>query len=81
MNKKVKILEYLIANFNDGRRKGFYCLAVNLICFPDLEKSMKRIVTEIDKSGMDKIKKIKCIIELFESIAEKKKIELKLRKQ
>jgi hypothetical protein len=81
LDEKVNILEFLIANYNDGRKKSFYCLAVNLISLPDLENIIERIDNEINKQGMDKIKKIKLVIELFESIAKKKNIELKLRKQ
>lgn len=80
INKKVKILEFLIKNYNDGKRKGFYCLAVNLISLLDLENIMKKINNEMNKPGMDKIKNIKSVIELIESVAKKNKIELKLRK-
>ncbi|MBN1499605.1 MAG: DUF3795 domain-containing protein [Spirochaetes bacterium] len=31
LDEKVLILERLISDYNDGRKKGFYCLAVNLL--------------------------------------------------
>jgi hypothetical protein len=81
INRKVKILEYCIANYNDGKRKNFFCLAVNLFSLPDLENIMDRIDKEINNKDMDKTEKIKSIIALFESIAKKNNIELKLRRK
>jgi hypothetical protein len=80
LNKKIKILELLIKNYNDGRRKGFYCIAVNLIQLNELEQMMKRIDQEIEKQDLDLKGKINLIAELIESTAKKEKIELKLRK-
>jgi hypothetical protein len=80
INKKVEILEFLIKNYNDGKRKNFYCLAVNLFSLPDLESIIQRIDCEINQLSVDKKKRIELVIELFESIAKTNNIELKLRK-
>ncbi|WP_340148055.1 DUF3795 domain-containing protein [Amedibacterium intestinale] len=29
--EKIQILSYLLSNYNDGRRKNFFCIAVNLL--------------------------------------------------
>jgi hypothetical protein len=80
LDRKVKILGVLIDNYNDGKRKNFYCLAVNLLDLTDLENIMKKIENEINRPGLDQKQKIKSVVELFESIAEKNNIELVLRK-
>jgi hypothetical protein len=79
-NRKVEILDFLIENYNDGRRKNFYCLAVNLFSLPDLESIIQRIDSEINQLSIDKKKRIELVIELFESIAKINNIQLKLRK-
>jgi hypothetical protein len=79
LNEKVKILEYLIANYDDGRKKGFYCIGVNLLDLSDLKEIMKE-EKKVKNESIDTKEKIKSIVDLFNSIAEGKKIELKLRK-
>jgi hypothetical protein len=80
LNKKIKILELLIKNYNDGRRKSFYCIAVNLIKLNKLEQIMEKIDQEIKEQDLDLKDKINLMVELIESTAKKEKIELKLRK-
>jgi hypothetical protein len=80
LNEKVKILEFLIDNYNDGRRKSFYCLAVNLLQLKDLKDIIKEINEKISKQDAAIKNKIEQIIQLFESKAKNKNIELRLRK-
>jgi uncharacterized membrane-anchored protein YitT (DUF2179 family) len=76
LNEKVSILEFLIKNYNDGKRKNFYCIAVNLLKLADLKKIMK----QIDKEVMIQGDKVKLIVDLFDKKAKKENIALKLRK-
>jgi hypothetical protein len=80
LNEKVDILEFLISNYNDGRRKNFYCIAVNLLELADVKAIMEEIDQKISKLDVDITSKIKLIISLFETKAKKENIELKLRK-
>ena len=80
LEKKITILAYLIENFNEGKSKGFYCLAVNLLSLPDLQAIMNEIITNISKEDIQKKVKIEKIVALFEAKAEEKNIKLKLRK-
>ncbi|MGE5380628.1 MAG: DUF3795 domain-containing protein [Methylocystaceae bacterium] len=80
LNEKVNIAEFLIDNFNDGKRKTFYCNAVNLLPLADLRDIMTEINGEANKQDIDKKDKITQIIALFEAKARKENIELKLRK-
>lgn len=80
LNEKTNILEFLISNYNDGRRKTFYCNTVNLLGLTDLHEIMAEINEEIKKQDIDLKDKIGLIIALFEAKARKDNIELKLRK-
>ncbi|MCK5197895.1 MAG: DUF3795 domain-containing protein [Spirochaetales bacterium] len=80
LNEKVNILEFLINNYNDGRKKSFYCIAVNLLNLSDLKSIMKQIDKRIKNQNIDIKNKIKLIIDLFKSEAKERDIALKLRK-
>jgi len=79
LNRKIEILEDLIENYNDGRRKGFYCLAVNLLEFKDVEEIMANIKSDVTPQMTVKEKAAK-VVALFQSIADEKGIYLKLQK-
>ncbi len=74
LEKKVSILETLIRDFNDGRSKGFYCLAVNLLKLEDLDEIMSLVENIPDES------RVKSVVELMLTQAKEGGIELCLRK-
>ncbi len=77
LNKKIRILEFLLKNCNDGKRKGFYCLAVNLLDFSTLERIMEPVTAGIRAGrSID----IDSLVESFKAAARESGIELKLRK-
>jgi len=80
LNDKMRILEYLISNYNDGRSKSFYCLAVNLIDLSDLNNIMEQIDRQIKFQDIDIKSKAKLAADLFYSTANKRNIVLKLIK-
>ena len=45
MEQKLAILAELLEDFNDGRRKSFYCLAVTLLPLAELETVMTSLST------------------------------------
>jgi len=79
LNKKIEILEELINNYNDGRRKGFFCLAVYLFELEDVERIMAEIKNDINPQMTVKEKAAR-VVELFQAMADEKGIDLKLRK-
>ena len=81
LSRKREILKILLGRYNDGKQKGFYCLAVNLLDLPDLEKIAKRLGEERDAGarGSDIKERAKSAVELIGSAARKKNVELKLR--
>jgi len=78
LNEKISFLEYLIRNYNDGRRKSFYCTSVNLLDLADLYDIKERI-QKLDETIARK-EKIKIIELWFEEKAKSKNIDLKLKK-
>jgi len=79
LNAKVKVLEELLNNYNDGRRKSFYCLAVNLLDLADLESVMEKIRNEISPQAALK-EKAMTAVRLLGAMADEKGISLKMRK-
>jgi len=79
LNEKVEILEYLIHNFNDGRRKNFYCIAVNLLSLASLKEVFQEIQNSVSGQDIDLKSKIEQVIALFETKAKFDSITLKLR--
>ncbi|MBS7008766.1 DUF3795 domain-containing protein [Anaerostipes sp.] len=70
--QKLEMLHFLLQNYNDGRRKSFYCTAVNLLDFEDVKMVMQRIRDEIppDRTGLKE--RAKAAAEIFQEKASNK---------
>jgi len=82
--KRIRLLETMLKNFDDGRSKSFYCIAATLLPITDLEISLNETEQKIkaDKIRLDDIKtKSKTLKEFLNNFATKEGIELKLRKK
>jgi len=79
LNEKVRLLEKLLGSYDDGRRKSFFCLAVNLLELQDVQYVIAQIETQT-KSSDTKKDKAKIAVHLLKEIAEERDISLKLRK-
>jgi hypothetical protein len=79
LEEKVDIVERLFADFDDGRRKNFFCLAVNLLELADVRDVMMRLETELPPDATTKEKATRAAA-LFQQRADEQNIELKLRK-
>ncbi len=80
LNEKISILETLLANYDDGRRKGVFCIAVNLLELHDVKHVMEQISSQMkpEQSAKDKAT---MAVQLFQSMAEQRNFTLKLRKK
>jgi hypothetical protein len=77
---KMDFLDFLLENFNDGRKKNFFCIALNLLALQDLTEIETILRHEVLNSGDSiKVKAEKAVL-LFESKAAEKNIQLELRK-
>ena len=76
--EKVAILKELLENYNDGRKKTLFCLAVNLLELDDLRSVMERIKEE---KGLSLKEKAAHIAGLLQEVSAQRGICLKLRKK
>jgi hypothetical protein len=70
-NEKIDILSVLLRDYNDGRRKTFFCFAVNLLELVDIRAVMENINKDTDT---------KAVVLLFEETAERRGASLIKRK-
>ena len=79
--QKANILKMLLSDYNDGRRKTFYCVAVNLLPLKDIENVMNSVVENTSFNNLTLKEKAENIISRFQDIAAKQGIILRLRKK
>lgn len=79
--EKAEILHRLLADFNDGRKKSFFCLAVNLLPLAEIRAVMERIDGDGRIGGMTQKEKSAYVAGLFQEAAKQEGTELKLRKK
>ncbi len=75
LEHKTGILRFLLEQCNDGRKKSFYCLSVNLLPLDELtqiHEYLKRIEPE---------QRVGTAVRLLREAAERNTIELTLRKK
>jgi hypothetical protein len=80
LDSKIDLLEELLSGHNDGRRKSFYCLAVNLLDLTDIQAVMEEARAAVDDDTPIK-EKAATAVRLFKEMAEKRDIPLQLRKK
>ena len=79
--EKVQILSYLLSNYNDGRRKNFFCVAVNLLELSELQEAMKQIQSNDELPSLPFKAQSLYVAEVFQKIADRRNIKLKLIKK
>lgn len=79
--EKIQILSYLLSNYNDGRRKTFFCVTVNLLELSELQEAMKQIQSNDELSLLPFKAQCLYVVEVFQKIAERRNIKLKLIKK
>ncbi len=79
--EKRRILDYLLANYNDGRRKTLFSVAVNLLDIDELQSVMQQLEANEDLNDKGLKEKSAFVTKCLQSVAEKKQITLKLRKK
>ncbi len=79
--EKKMILDKLLADYNDGRKKTLYCAAVNLLDLEDLRKAFRQIESSSDVEMQSLKERSAYAAGLLQEIAFRKNISLKLRKR
>ena len=83
-SKRIRLLETMLKDFDDGRSRSFYCIAATLLPITDLEIALDKADQRIqaDKIGADDIKtRSKTLRAFLDDLAAREGIELKLRKK
>lgn len=81
LEEKSAILQHLLTNYNDGRRKAFFCIAVNLFELQQLKEIMKEISIKASSDALSIKEKAAIAAELLQSAAQQQSIVLKLNKK
>lgn len=79
--EKMELLKYLLANFNDGRHKSFYCMSVNLLDLCDVKSIVRQAASETEAAELSIKEKAALAANLFHSVAAERNIVLKLNKK
>lgn len=79
--EKVEILRFLLDHYNDGRRKTFFCAAVNLLELPELREAVRQLTERPDREELPLKEKSACAVSLLQQAAERQNIPLKLRRK
>ena len=78
--EKIQILSYLLSNYNDGRRKNFFCVAVNLLELSEIQEAINQIQLNDELPSLPFKAQCLYVAEVFQKIADRRNIKLKLIK-
>ncbi len=79
--RKSEILQQLLSDYNDGRRKTFYCVAINLISLQDIERIINQVTNNTSLNQLTIKEKADYVVSLFQKIAIQEGLVLKLHKK
>ncbi|MCI9575837.1 MAG: DUF3795 domain-containing protein [Clostridiales bacterium] len=79
--EKTKILDVLLSDFNDGRKKTLFCVAVNLLNLQELREVFRQIECRSDLETLTLKEKSAFAAGLLQTAAAKNNIDLKMRKK
>ncbi|UCE12409.1 MAG: DUF3795 domain-containing protein [Candidatus Heimdallarchaeota archaeon] len=77
--KRIRILETMLENFNDGRSKSFFCKAAALLDLPSLENSLGDVTRKIKANNIksnDVRTQAKILKSILNEVALKEGVEL-----
>ena len=78
--EKIHILSHLLSNYNDGRRKNFFCVAVNLLELSEIQEAINQIQLNDELPSLPFKAQCLYVAEVFQKIADRRNIKLKLIK-
>ena len=80
LDERAGILRWLLEHCNDGRRKNFFCLAVNLLDLPQLHAAVKQL-SAANAADTPLPERAAKAVSLLSRAAARQGILLKLRKR
>ena len=81
LHEKMAILQRLLENYNDGRRKSFFCTAVYLLELADIQAVMRTLEGWEGVEGLPIKEKALIAVRLFQELADQQGVSLKLVKK
>lgn len=79
--EKIQILSHLLSNYNDGRRKNFFCVAVNLLELSEVQEAINQLQANNGLSSLPIKEQCSYVADVFQKIADRRNIKLKLIKK
>ncbi len=79
--EKAEILDLLLSNYNDGRKKTLFCVAVNLLDLEELQEVLRQIENRSNLETLTLKEKSAFAAGLLRAAAAKNNIDWKLRKK
>jgi hypothetical protein len=80
LNEKIEILKLLLDRYNDGKRKSFYCMAVNLLSIEDLKSVILQVKSKLSAQDPSLKEKATAMSDSLTNRARQHGITLVLRK-
>lgn len=77
--EKAMLLDTLLSEYNSGREKTLYCIAVNLLETEEIKSVLEKAATSIAECPLKE--KAAFVSNLLRKIAQENNVELKLRKR
>jgi hypothetical protein len=81
LEQKAATLRTLLDQYNDGRRKTFYCVVANLLPLIDLEQAMQQVIEDPTFGSLPIQEKAGRLAAAFEERAARHGLVLKLRQK
>lgn len=79
--KKEEILHTLLADYNDGRKKSFYCLAVNLLPYSESSMILEKLKLDTNMNNNTLKEKAAYAEFLFREAAKRQHVTLKYQRK
>lgn len=79
--QKARFLNELLERYNDGRRKSFFCVAVNLMELSEIEEAFCQIHSGVELEALPLKEKCARVTDIFQSIVRRRKLKLKLNRK
>ena len=77
----MQILSYLLSNYNDGRRKNFFCVAVNLLELSEIQEAVNQLQSNAELPSLPMKAKSLYAVKVLQEIADRRNVNLKLIKK
>ena len=68
----METLDFLLTNYNDGHKKTFFCLMVNLLDLADLKKVLEQIKGNGEIQDLPLKEKAAHVSKLFQDMADQR---------